>query len=108
MSLDAAVYVADMETYELLFINLLIITLSHNYSWRYLQSLRTDDIGVGGIKRKGIDLDKSTKPCKETEQTVCESHRICLLVGKEVGRFSSPTQINSRRFGNTKKPSFRI
>ena len=85
---------------------LLIITLSHNYSWRYLQSLRTDDIGVGGIKRKGIDLDKSTKPCKETEQTVCESHKICLLVGKAVGRFSSPTQINSRRFGNTKKPSF--
>ncbi len=87
---------------------LLIITLSHNYSWKYLQNLRTNDIKVGGIKRKGIDLDKSTKPYKETEQTVCESHRICLLVGKEVGRFSSPTLINSRRFGNTKKPSFRI
>ena len=29
----------------------LVIALSHSYSWRYLQSLRTDDIGVGGIKR---------------------------------------------------------
>ena len=104
----AATLAVGTEILKVLATPVLIITLSHSYSWRYLQSLRTDDIGVGGIKRKGIDLDKSTKPCKETEQTVCESHRICFLVGKAVERFSSPTQINSRRFGNTKKPSFRI
>ena len=87
---------------------LLVIALSPGYSWKYLQILRTDGIGVVGIKRKGIDLDKSTKPCKETEQTVCGSHRICLLAGKAAERFSSPTLTNLRRFGNTKKPSFRI
>jgi hypothetical protein len=48
----------------------LIIALSYSYSWEYLQSLRTDDMGVVGIKRKGIDLDKSTKPYKETDQMV--------------------------------------
>ena len=63
---------------------------------------------MGEIQRKGIDLDKSTKPCKETEETVCGSHRICLLVGKAAKKFSSPMLTNSRQFGNTKKASFHI
>ena len=49
LGLDMAVSVASGSACLDRFV--LVIALSHSYSWRYLQSLRTDDIGVSGIKR---------------------------------------------------------
>ena len=37
---------------------------------------------MGGIKREGIDLDKSTKPCKETDQTVLRKPKNLSLCGQ--------------------------
>ena len=56
-------------------------------------------MGVVAIRRKGIDLDKTTKPYKETDQMVCGSPGPCLLVGKAAEEFSSPTLTDSYNGG---------
>ena len=83
-------------------------SLRYEYSGVYLQSLWTDGMGVVEIRRKGIYLDKTTKPYKETDQMVWGSPGLCLLVGKAAEEFSSPTLTDLKPFGNTKKPSFQI
>jgi len=60
-------------SYKLLFSHsemVLMLSLCYKYSGVYLQSLWTDGMGMVEIRRKGIYLDKTTKPCKETGQMV--------------------------------------
>jgi len=85
-----------------------MLSLCYKYSGVYLQSLWTDGMGMVEIRRKGIYLDKTTKPCKETDQMVFGSPGPCLLVGKAAEEFSFPTLTDLKPFGNTKKPSFQI
>jgi len=49
---------------------LLILSLPLRYEEVYLQNLWTDVMGMVEIESQGIDLDKTTKPYKETDQTV--------------------------------------
>jgi len=49
---------------------MLILSLPLRYEEVYLQNLWTDVMGMVEIESQGIDLDKTTKPYKETDQTV--------------------------------------